>query len=384
MREIKESIVHIASFAGNIGDIINHSGFYKSFGIDKKSVRQIEIRRFYHNCNQAQKLFFDNRLAEYINQSELLILGGGGFFDVYWDESDTGTTIDMPKSFIDQIKVPVLVNAMGVHFVQGKKRAKEKFYSFLNDITSRDNWYVSIRNDGSAKRLKDVYHESLPDNLKIVPDAGFMIDTGYRNSKEDHDCIIGFSITNELLDPGFIGNENIDSFNDTMRNILTGILDANKEICFFIHGPQDFNTLNILIDKMGMEKFRTNITVAPYAPYGRGDGGILDYYRKCDAVVGMRFHSNVIAIAENIPVLGVAIHAQITDLYEELGINDQCVKIGDEGYENLIMDGINKILIDYKKIREKEKQCMIEITSDYKKYVNESIEFLKSNNTYII
>lgn len=384
MREIKESIVHIASFAGNIGDIINHSGFYKSFGIDKKSVRQIEIRRFYHNCNQAQKLFFDNRLAEYINQSELLILGGGGFFDVYWDESDTGTTIDMPKSFIDQIKVPVLVNAMGVHFVQGKKRAKEKFYSFLNDITSRDNWYVSIRNDGSAKRLKNVYHESLPDNLKIVPDAGFMIDTECRYSKEDHDCMIGFSITNELLDPGFIGNENIDLFNDTMRNILTGILDANKEICFFIHGPQDFNTLNILIDKMGMEKFRTNITVAPYAPYGRSDGGILDYYRKCDAVVGMRFHSNVIAIAENIPVLGVAIHAQITDLYEELGINDQCVKIGDEGYENLIMDGINKILIDYKKIREKEKQCMIEITSDYKKYVNESIEFLKSNNTYII
>lgn len=383
MKEPNRDIVHVASFAGNIGDIINHAGFYKSFGIDKKHVEQIEIRRFYQNYNKSHKLYFDNKLAERINQSKLLILGGGGFFDVYWDESCTGTTIDMPKSFIDKIKVPVLVNAMGVHFVQGKKRARENFYYFLNDIINRDNWYVSIRNDGSTKRLKDVYDECLLPGLKVVPDAGFMIDSECRCSGEYHGDMIGFSITNELLDPSFIGRESIDSFNLKMSNILTGIIDQNKELCFFIHGPQDLNTLNLLIDRMGIEKIRYNVTVAPYAPYGKCEE-ILSYYKKCGVVVGMRFHSNVIAIAENIPVLGLAMHAQITDLYAELDMSDQCVRIGDAGYEGLILEGINNLSLNYRRIYDKECRCMRKIISNYKEYVSDVKEFLINNGTYIL
>lgn len=103
--------MHIASFSGNIGDVINHNGFYTACNIKLDDVVQLEMRRFYRNAND---LAFDDELAAYINTFDRLIIGGGAYFDIRYAESATGTTLDMKNDFIAKINIPVLVNAMGV------------------------------------------------------------------------------------------------------------------------------------------------------------------------------------------------------------------------------------------------------------------------------
>ena len=71
-------IMHIASFQGNCGDILSHSGFYnllkKILPNENIDVTQIEMRDFYRN-SQLRK--FDNTFLNEVNTYDLLVIGGG-------------------------------------------------------------------------------------------------------------------------------------------------------------------------------------------------------------------------------------------------------------------------------------------------------------------
>ena len=263
---VKPRYIHLASFAGNIGDVINHKGLYESFNLDISQIDQIEMRRFYKNCNGSQKLSFDSWLLEKINSSEMLILGGGGFFDVYWDDSHTGTTINMSRAFIDSIKVPVLVNAMGVHFDKTKKQGINNFFEFFTDIKSRENWFISVRNDGSLKRMKNIYGNEIIKGIQVVPDNGFMVKCGHENLYHSGQKWIGFSITNELLAPQYLQGLSLEQFNLEIGAFIADLLQYYCCI-FFLHGPQDFLTLMHIQSILGREAFRNKVIVAPYFPF---------------------------------------------------------------------------------------------------------------------
>lgn len=107
------NIVHIASHKGNIGDLINHQGFYSLFQNEKFKITKIELRDFYFST--PNRKLFNCDLADYINTFDLCIFGGGGFFDVQWPESESGTTLNLSSSFLEEITIPVLFNCMGYH-----------------------------------------------------------------------------------------------------------------------------------------------------------------------------------------------------------------------------------------------------------------------------
>ena len=324
-------IVHIASFAGNIGDIINHLGFYNAMNINEQDVNKIEIRKFYRNQGKNRRVF-DKKLADEINQYDLLVLGGGGFFDVYFDESETGTTFDMSEQFVNSITIPVVVNAMGFHVDRSKKEAIGKFKRFIGLISSKDNWNISIRNDGSSKRMAEVYGNNILDKIQVVPDNGFVFkEKGHSNSCNKK--IIGLSITNEMLDSEFTQGITIDAFNKKMAGIIKQLTAMNHICCFLVHTPQDINTLNAIMNLCGREAFRDNITIAPYVPFMTNlTAGFINTFSCCDLIVGMRFHANVLAMAMNIPVIGLAIHEQISGLYDEIGLKEHCICIGDKDW----------------------------------------------------
>lgn len=375
---VKPRYIHLASFAGNIGDVINHTGFYDSFDFDMSQVEQVEMRRFYKNCHESQKLSFDNKLLEKINKSKMLILGGGGFFDVYWNDSNTGTTINMPKEFIDSITVPVLVNAMGVHFDKRKKRGLNNFFEFFTDIKRRENWFISIRNDGSLKRMQNIYGNEIIDGIQVVPDNGFMVENRYKGIHYGEQKWIGLSITNELLDPQYLQGVSLEQFNLEIGAFIAELLQYYCCI-FFLHGPQDFSTLMQIQNIVGREAFRNKVIVAPYFPFGGKEsvGEFLRYYSSCDVVVGMRFHSNVVAIANNIPVIGLAIHEQISDLFEEINLAASCVRVGEHDYINRLRYLLNETICKNHIYKSNEKQIMHEIRikhSNYKRNVEDFIE----------
>ena len=272
---------HIASFSGNVGDVVNHIGFYENIIKREATIVPLEIRRFYYNCGECK---FDSQLAHDINASDGLILGGGGFFDVRWERSDTGTTIDMSDEFIKSINVPVLVNAMGIHFNESNDVIIKKFECFIDTIQNKSNWMITVRNDGSLGRLlskTDIRNEK----IRVVPDNGFV----FKNS--DYDCTsntIGIAISNDLFSEEYNVGLSSEMFFDEVAKVCKYLLNSGRELCFFLHAPQDIKTLSDLESKLGNGLFRQKIKVAPYDVYTEtGAYTYNELYGKCRFVINM-------------------------------------------------------------------------------------------------
>ena len=98
-------ILHVASFAGNIGDIANHYGFSRWFKeFFKKEIlwNEFEIRETFRGFKS-----FNEDFANLANSHDLLIFGGGGFFELWVEESPTGTSIAISKEVLEKIKIPI-------------------------------------------------------------------------------------------------------------------------------------------------------------------------------------------------------------------------------------------------------------------------------------
>ena len=380
-------IVHIASFAGNIGDIINHLGFYNAMNINEQDVNKIEIRKFYRNQGKNRRVF-DKKLADEINQYDLLVLGGGGFFDVYFDESETGTTFDMSEQFVNSITIPVVVNAMGVHIDRLKTIAVEKFGQFIGLISKKDNWYISIRNDGSYKRMVEVLGKDSLVNIHVVPDNGFVFKNNKQLRLDSERKVIGLNITNEIIDPEFTNGITTDSFNKKIAKLVMQIINKDNICCFFVHTPQDIETLNKIMNICGREHFRDNVVLAPYMPFFSCLATkFANYYAYCDLVIGMRFHANVLAMAVGIPVVGLAIHEQISGLYKEIGLNEHFIRIGEKAWINKLKVKIFSLLKNNRRYQEEQEAVKKMIVTQHQKYILQLKKFfakaiMKSNRRF--
>jgi len=134
MKRVKT--LHLASFNGNIGDNANHYGFYKylkkspeySFEID-----ELEIREFYW-----KERFFDKSFVALVNSYDLLIVGGGNYFELWVEDSPTGTSIAIELELLKQIKTPIMFNALGVDPGQGvSEKNIIRFRNFLDLLIKR-------------------------------------------------------------------------------------------------------------------------------------------------------------------------------------------------------------------------------------------------------
>ncbi len=358
-------VLHLASFSGNIGDFANHQGFYKKFRTKIPSkFTQLEIRKFYKSRSEMR---FNNSFIRLVNKHDLLVIGGGGFFDLRWDYSHTGTTIDFSERIIKAIKIPVLVNAMGYHeFNQVKENNIIKFKNFLNNITKNENWFVSIRNDGSLMRMRKRYG-NLVSKILVVPDNGFWFKPRKYNKyflKDNNTIWIGLNITNELFDKKFNRDINVEFLNDNMGKFINKVLKENNNYKFilFPHTYKDIITMGKVINKIDDNFIRERIVVAPLFVKEESMEQVFDLYRICSCVIGMRFHTNVCCIGMNIPTLGLAGHEQILSLYNEVGLSDRCITINnkyfvDELHDKLIasLNNIEQIKSEYSRINLKLK-----------------------------
>ena len=96
-------ILHIASFKGNIGDNANHIGFRDWFEkLVKHTVEweNIEIREFYRS-----KRKWDNGFAKEANAYDLVIIGGGNYFELWVEKSPSGTSIEISPEVLRKIEI---------------------------------------------------------------------------------------------------------------------------------------------------------------------------------------------------------------------------------------------------------------------------------------
>ena len=351
--------LHLASFNGNIGDLANHKGAKRIFSkyLDFRfEYTNLEIRDFYWKKKQFNKDFID-----YANQFDLLIIGGGNYFELWVENSSTGTSIDIELNLLRQLKIPTIFYSLGVDIGQGcSKNSARRFNDFLKTIIEQKNLFFCVRNDGSKKALKRLCESDIFSKIPIMPDGGFFASEKNNNNLNVSNSI-GINIAGDMLNQRFNKEVNKEYFINGFKEIIEELCayQPQLKIYFIAHIWKDLILINDLFKSLKDEYLRKQVFLEKLEPNINGLNDFLDSYTKYDLVLGMRFHANVCPIGLGTPTIGLVNYPQVKLLYEELNLEHRFVDVREKGFKEKIIENTKidlansaSIKIKYKKIKE--------------------------------
>lgn len=346
-------ILHLASFDGNIGDNASHMGFRKMLSevvYGDYQVDQLEIRKFYNNYSLPDKQRFDMSFAELANKYDLLFIGGGGFLDFWVKGSATGTTINIEQPVLKAIKIPIVISSVGC--IPHKEVPEEnipKFRSFLDQLLSRSDTYVAVRNDGSKKILKDLIGIEYFNNIPEILDHGFFYENDgsyYRPSEKRYILINSTSDQLQMLNRD-MGKVDTGYYENEMRKSLNYFLkETDLNIVFAPHIYSDFGSIANLLSGINDFYIRSRIVITPYVQGDFGCNQIFSSYKNSALVLGMRFHANVCSIAMNKASIGLAALDRVVSVYESVGLSDNVISV-DAGFSDRLLSKAMTFLKEY-------------------------------------
>ena len=180
----KLRVLHIASFIGNVGDNANHkgSGFLRNQLLDYEfEITRKEIREFYWK----EWIFNSEDFVKEANSYDLVMIGGGNYFELWVENSKTGTSIDLDLEYLKKINTPILFYSLGCDLGQGVSQANvDKFRIFMDYLTNSGKYFVSVRNDGSLENIKKIYADRYKNKISEIPDGGFFTNVPNLNHYE--------------------------------------------------------------------------------------------------------------------------------------------------------------------------------------------------------
>ena len=331
-------VLHVASFTGNIGDNANHTGMRsrleKALG-KKPRYTELEIRYCYRIYNGEHRWEFDDSFVELANQHDVVIIGGGNFFEPWLDESATATTINIANQRLQNITKPLVFFGVGFDIHKGAKPENlQKFAHFLTHCIQQPNIVVSFRNDGSFKNLHLAYPDraDLHQGVSIVPDGGFSYDAKDSSASYLPQARFwGINIASDMeslrFPKGQAGYIGWKDFLTTYARFLEHALVKNPDlnIILFPHIFKDVLSVGEFMTYLDDRLCRDRIIVAPFACGWQACNHIFALYKKCELVMGMRFHTNVCAIAMDVPAIPLISYPKLHDLYEELDLLERAV-----------------------------------------------------------
>jgi polysaccharide pyruvyl transferase WcaK-like protein len=343
----KVNVCHLASFSGNIGDNANHLGsraqFKKFLNLDFE-ISEIEIRSFYR-----KERFFDDAFIREVNKYDLLIIGGGNYFELWPANSRSGTSIDLGVEQLSQIRVPTLFYSLGVDLGQGVSlENKMKFDHFLEYLISQERFFVSVRNDGAKKNLSHLFGEKYSESIAVVPDGGFFVDDQIEIQpifRRLGRSLVGINLAGDMMDIRLKSQSTNEYLCEFSKFIDTALSDSPEvDFVFFTHIPKDMLLLAQILNRISDKFARGRVY---FAPYGQGlDMAkiIFGIYKSCDLIIGNRFHSNVVPIGFNVPTIGISNFPQIDLLYDELNLSDRIIDINQMSFAEILNAKVQETL----------------------------------------
>lgn len=335
-------VLHLASFAGNIGDIANHAGARSmlasrlDFALE---FTELEIREFYW-----KKRSFDAAFVEYANSFDLLLVGGGNYFELWVQESATGTSIDIAPAHLAALTVPTVFFSLGVDIGQGySPQSAQRFASFMRTVLGRQDMFVCVRNDGSSSALREVLPAADAAQIPVMPDGGFFAGAAYgrRPERREGQLRIGINIAGDMLERRFDRGCSPTEFLRQLSSVCCALLDArpNLHIDLVPHIWRDISLIAEMLPMIPDHFLRRRIAISSLQPGLNGLGAFLDGYGSSDLVLGMRFHANVCPIGMGVPTLGLLSYPQVELLYRELDLADRLVDVRVPGFERELLEG---------------------------------------------
>jgi polysaccharide pyruvyl transferase WcaK-like protein len=359
MKKLK--VLQLASFSGNIGDNANITGTRKHLRNNFKDYElefsNLEIREFFWKERKYDKSF-----AEYVNQFDLFIFGGGNFFELWVDYSCNNTSVDIDIPILELIKTPTVFYALGMDPNMGvTEKGISKFKRWLDYVISQDRFLLSLRNDGAYDNAIEHLGQDYAKHFHRVPDGGFFTEVkNFQNIEiPNNKKVIGLNLAGDMLDVRFPMDKqesiSYDEFLDGIGSMFNNLFEKKNDIhlVLYPHIYKDLDIISQFMYKIKDKYARNRVTVAPYLHGFSAQDYIFNSYTKCDIIMGNRFHTNVCGIGLNIPTIGFINYPQIYNLYRELDIMDRTVQVNVKGFESVLEDKILTTLSSKSSIKEK-------------------------------
>lgn len=321
-------VLHLASFAGNIGDLANHAGARLQFQRHlayEFSFTELEIREFYWKQRS-----FDDDFVRYANSFDLLLIGGGNYFELWVESSATGTSIDISPQRLAALKVPTAFYSLGADIGQGYTAASaDRFRSFMAEVLARETMFVCVRNDGSFNALEEVLGAETASRVPVMPDGGFFAQAPNINRSFERPGKIVINIAGDMLERRFSDRKPTRQFLQELADTCASVLDAHDGLTIELapHIWRDTVLIAQLLPLIPDRHLRRRVVVSSLAPTSPGLPAFLSLYGNCDLALGMRFHANVCPIGMATPTLGLLTYPQVEKLYAELEMKDHLLDV---------------------------------------------------------
>lgn len=371
----------MASFIGNVGDNANHKGseFLRSQFLDYEfKITRKEIREFYWK----EWIFNSEDFVNEANSYDLVMIGGGNYFELWVENSKTGTSIDLGLEYLQNIKKPILFYSLGCDIGQGVPQANiEKFRIFMDYLTNSEKYFVSVRNDGALSNIEKIYGDRYKNQIVEIPDGGFFTNVANLNHFE-----IEGEMTNILINvagdmpevrfPGIDGKITYETFTQEFAKVIEKLSIESKDSLNFIFVPhifRDIKTSYDIINNINDKVRRVNVKVAPYLNGDNGHDYIFSLYNQVDLVLGMRFHSNVCSYALKKNVIGLVNYIQISNLYKDINSHEY-VEVNKEGFAEVLRDKILEHLNGKERFENSSNQVKEDLFEEAR------VEYVKLNN----
>lgn len=344
-------VLHIASFIGNIGDNANHIGskYLRDNYLDFEfEITKKEIREFYWK----EWKFNSEEFVEEANRYDLIMIGGGNYFELWVEGSATGTSIDLGLDYLKQIKTPILFYSLGCDLGQGVPEENiKRFGEFLDYMIKDKRYFISVRNDGALENIKSLYGLRYDGKISEIPDGGFFtyVDDVEHIEIERGKHNILINIAGDMPEtrfPDIDGKISYDKFITKFAEMIEELAGEYKEklnIIFVPHIFRDIKTIYDVLDATNDKIRRNCIKIAPYLIGDKGHEYLFSLYKQSDLILGMRFHSNVCGYALKKNVIGLVNYIQIENLYKGIESNE-FVEVNKEGFNEELKNKIKEHL----------------------------------------
>ncbi|MHA7129373.1 polysaccharide pyruvyl transferase family protein [Algoriphagus namhaensis] len=321
-------ILHTYCLNYNIGD------YALGIGVKNLLRKYLDVTLI-GNTNLQGREFNEYYIKEVVNKRyDLLVIGGGGIIHgAHWPN---GWFWLINQDLIREIKIPFIVYGVGYNYWKEEGGIPERGIAHLTETMNRAA-YFSVRNDGSALRLKDQFQVDIP----AIPDPGFHVDVDTTYARKEPLPYVLIQLANDKPERRFGSLEKRDQFVAELK-IVTQDLARRYKVIFAPHVPEDVELSAQVAEGIS----NTEVWDFGYFAFDHSDEAV-GYYAHAEFVLAMRGHGQIVPIAFNTPVIALENHPKHRGLMEELGLLEYNVSISEDGLSRILRQKIDLLEQNY-------------------------------------
>ena len=313
-------ILHIASFIGNIGDILSNHALHR--WLERRlggalALETLEIRRFHRQAPADWKLDLDEVLADADCRYDRIVIGGGGFLDYWIPGSGSGATIDAAPATLEALRTPLVISSVGAYPLRDPPEENyARFRTFLEAAKAAPNVSLMLRNDGSLAHIGEVFGADLAEGLVEAGDHCYLLDEPVPPAARERPYLVVNIAPDQLVMNSHLrGDIDRASFYDHLAAALLEAAEARgADVVVAPHLPLDFRAVLELVDRLPDAFVRERLKTAGFDGTPAVVPAITALYAHSEVNICNRLHANILSLVLGRPTVSLSVLARVAEV----------------------------------------------------------------------